>query len=1046
MKLKRHFTSPDTPAFDTATYEKRGCTIRNADGSMVFEMHNIEVPTDWSQLASDVLISKYVRKAGLPDAPHHEASVRQVIGRIVGALRAAGERLGGYFDSEDDAETFAEELTWLLVHQFGAFNSPVWFNCGLFEAYGITGSNGNWHWDPETDEIVSRGGNYEHPQGSACFIQSVKDDLMSIFDLIRNEARIFKYGSGTGSNFSNLRSCHETLSGGGTSSGLMSFLEVFDRAAGATKSGGTTRRAAKMVCLDAEHPEIREFVTWKRKEERKARALIEAGYSSDFNGEAYHTISGQNSNNSVRVSDEFMRAVRDGEDWSTRFCTTGEVCDTFPAADLMRDICESAWECAEPGLQFHTTINHWHTCPESGPIRASNPCSEYMFVDDSACNLASLNLMKFLGDDGEIDTEAFRRAVRIFILAQEILVDYSSYPVEPIARNSHLFRPLGIGYANLGSLLMVSGKPYDSDAGRALASGVTALMTGEAYRVSAEIAADKGAFVEFEKNREPMLRVIGMHREEVDKIDADLCPETLLDAARTAWDGALAEGVKHGFRNAQVSVLAPTGTIGLLMDCDTTGVEPDFSLVKFKKLSGGGFFKIVNQSAARALGTLGYAPEAIGEILTYALGTQSLDAAPYINTGTLLGKGWTEADVAQVEQALAGAFDIDQAFAPHVLGDEAMDRLGFRADQYERPSFSLLREMGFSPEQISEANRIVCGAMTLEGAPGLAPEHYAVFDCASKCGPLGTRMIEPMGHLRMMAAAQPFLSGAISKTVNLPNDTTDDDIEAIYTDAWRMGLKAVALYRDGCKSSQPLNASKDDEDDKDRDGQLELFPELAQRGPHRRALPVRRGGITVESRVAGHKVYLRTGEYDDGDLGEIFIDMHKEGSSFRSMMMCFAIAVSKGLQYGVPLREFVDTFTFTNFEPRGVCDHPNIKMVNSVIDYVFRVVGLEYEGRTDLAQVKPDETELRQHTSSVRSPLLQKRAEPKVASPSETETPPTQAGGGGGGAADAAASPLDRQMHTLMSGAPMCEICGHVTVRNGACFKCLNCGNAMGCS
>ena len=1047
MKLQRHFTSPDTPAFDTTDYEKRGCTIRNADGSVVFEMHNIEVPADWSQLASDVLISKYVRKAGVPGDPGHETSVRQVIGRIVGAIRAAGESLGGYFDSEDDAETFAEELTWLLVHQFGAFNSPVWFNCGLFEAYGIRGSDGNWHWDPETNEIVSSGGNYEHPQGSACFIQSIQDDLMSIFDLVRNEARIFKYGSGTGSNFSNLRSNREHLSGGGTSSGLMSFLEVFDRAAGATKSGGTTRRAAKMVCLDADHPEIREFVNWKRKEERKARALIEAGYPSDFNGEAYHTISGQNSNNSVRVSDEFMAAAENGGKWATRYRTTGEVCEEISAADLMNDISESAWECADPGLQFHTTINKWHTCPESGPIRASNPCSEYMFVDDSACNLSSLNLIKFLDADGNFDIDGFRHAVRVFILAQEILVDYSSYPVEPIARNSHLFRPLGIGYANLGSLLMVSGRPYDSDAGRALAGAITALLTGHAYRVSAEIAADKAPFEEFEKNRASMLNVIGMHRDEIGKIDGDLCPGEILEAAREAWDGAFEAGEAHGFRNAQVSVLAPTGTIGLLMDCDTTGVEPDFSLVKFKKLAGGGFFKIVNQSVPRALETLGYQPEQIDGILKYALGTQSLAAAPYINRGTLVGKGWTEADVDCVEKALSGAFDLEQAFSPHVLGDEAMDRLGFRPEHYQKPSFHLLREMSFSPEQIAEANRIVCGTMTVEGAPGFAPEHYAVFDCASKCGALGQRAIEPMGHLRMMAAVQPFLSGAISKTVNLPNGTSVEEIQSIYTDAWRMGLKAVALYRDGCKSSQPLNAKKDSEGtDEGKDGQLELFPELAERGPRRRALPVRRGGITVESRVAGHKVYLRTGEYEDGELGEIFIDMHKEGSSFRSMMMCFAIAVSKGLQYGVPLREFVDTFTFTNFEPKGVCDHPNIKMVNSVIDYVFRVVGLEYQGRTDLCQVKPDETELRQHAITVRSPRLQQGAEPKEEKPQESPAPSTGGGGGNSDEVDTTASALDRQMHTLMSGAPMCEICGHVTVRNGACFKCLNCGNAIGCS
>lgn len=1125
MKIDRHFTTPGTDALDTAEYEKRSCAIRNPDGSAVFEMPDIEVPRHWSQLAGDILISKYIRKAGLPEAPGHETSVRQVLRRIARTIRHAGETLGAYFDAPADAEAFEQELTWLLLYQRAAFNSPVWFNCGLFHEYGISGGEGNWAWNPAAGRVVEQTNNYKHPQCSACFIQSVGDDLMSIFGLVKREARIFKYGSGTGTNFSNLRGRQEQLSGGGTSSGLMSFLEVFDRAAGATKSGGTTRRAAKMVCLDADHPEIRDFVAWKRKEEHKVRALIEAGYPADFNGEAYHTISGQNSNNSVRITDEFMQAYLAGNDWQTRKRTTGEVCETFPARDLMREICESAWECADPGVQFDTTINAWHTCPESGRIRASNPCSEYMFVDNSACNLSSINLLHYVREDGSFDLEAFRHTVRVLILAQEILVDFSSYPDEEIARNSHLFRPLGLGYANLGSLLMVQGLPYDSDAGRALAAVLTAILTGAAYRVSAEIAATKQPFEEFGRNREAMLRVIGQHRDAVDHIASpEACPAELLAAAHTEWNEALAAGERWGFRNAQVTVLAPTGTIGLLMDCDTTGVEPDYSLVKFKKLSGGGYFKIVNQSVRLALLRLGYGEGQAREILDYVLGTRSLAGTPQVTAAELRKRGLTAEEVARVEKVLHGAFDFESAFAPHVVGNEALERLGVGAEDSARPDFSLLETLGFSREAIAEAAHTACGSMTIEGAPHLAPEHYPVFDCANKCGPAGTRFIQPMGHVRMMAAVQPFLSGAISKTVNLGATTTVEQIEAIYRSAWEMGLKAVALYRDGCKSSQPLSSGPRKRKDAAAAApapaapraQLDLFPELAE--PHRRRLPQRRGGITVEARVAGHKVFLRTGEYENGDLGEVFIDMHKEGSSFRSLIMCFAIAVSKGLQYGVPLREFVDTFTFTNFEPRGVCDHPNIKMVTSVIDYVFRVLGMEYLGRTDFCQIKPEATEKVPPADRLvgrgTPPSPRRRAETPAGTAAsaaaggagdpagnggthpdleelkldeeaqqagETEARQGAEGGAtgaagaagavagmvagtgaagartdarpasGGAAADArhaavAASPVDQQLAEFMSDSPFCDICGHITVRSGACYKCLNCGHSMGCS
>jgi ribonucleoside-diphosphate reductase alpha chain len=1114
MKVPRHFTADSRHPFDSIEYARRKCVIRNLDGSVVFQMDGIEVPKDWSQLASDILVSKYVRKAGVPGKTGHETSVKQVVGRIARAIRAAGEEAGGYFDAEEDAEIFEQELIFLLLTQRGAFNSPVWFNCGLHREYGIENGGGNWHWDSKRGEVRRLDNDYECPQCSACFIQSVDDDLMSIFELVKSEARIFKFGSGVGTNYSSLRGKQEKISGGGTSSGLMSFLEVFDRAAGATKSGGTTRRAAKMMCLDADHPEIREFVNWKRKEERKVRALIAAGYPADFNGEAYHTVSGQNSNNSVRLTDEFMKVYREGKEWQTRLRTTGEVCETFPAKDLMRDVCESAWECADPGVQFDTTINDWNTCPNSGRIRSSNPCSEFMFLDNSACNLASINLLKYVGDDGSFDTEAFLHTVRILILAQEILVDYSSYPVREIAINSHRFRPLGLGYANLGALLMVYGLPYDSDGGRALAGALTAILTGRAYLVSAEIAATRGPFEEFERNRAPILRVLGKHRAALGGINADLCPAELLDCARRQWDEATAAAERHGCRNAQVTVLAPTGTIGLLMDCDTTGIEPDFGLVKSKKLAGGGHFKIVNQSVPRALRRLAYTDDQVRDIVTYVLGSQNLRASPYVNAATLEEKGFLPDDLRRIEEALPSAFELEHAFSPHVVGAETLRRLGFEAAEHEASGFNLLGELGFSAEEIEEASRVICGSMTIEGAPRVDPEHYAVFDCASKSGPRGERFIQPMGHIRMMAVVQPFLSGAISKTVNLPQTTTVDQIEWLYGTAWELGLKAIALYRDGCKSSQPLTSRKSTrapgEDGTQgaprvpEEGQLELFPELAEYGPKRRRLPKRRGGITVESRVAGHKVYLRTGEYEDGNLGEVFIDMHKEGSSFRSMMMCFAIAVSKGLQYGVPLREFVDTFTFTNFEPRGVCDHPNIKMVNSVIDYVFRVLGLEYLGRTDFCQVKPEDVEMdeaetegpsqqpapvpigssRPSAEPSRSSAqgerdsggegpngnsasrkAQKRSRPprgpegkklsegargvnRRPSGSRAPAPTVPAAVSAGAAARTTRSvPAGgRHPHEIMGDTPLCDICGHITVRNGACYKCLNCGNSIGCS
>ncbi len=1092
MQIKRHFTTDAIHPFDKVDYEKRSCVIKNADGSVVFEMHDIEVPRAWSQLASDIMISKYVRKAGLKTEPGHETSVRQVIQRLVHTARTAGEDMGNYFDTPQDAEAFEMELAHILVHQRGAFNSPVWFNCGLYHEYGIKGAGGNWRFNPRTETLEEMDNNYRNPQCSACFIQSVDDDLMSIFDLIKNEARIFKYGSGTGSNFSNIRGRQENLSGGGASSGLMSFLEVFDRAAGATKSGGTTRRAAKMVCLDADHPEIREFANWKRKEEHKVRALIAQGYPADFNGEAYHTVSGQNSNNSIRLDDVFMKAWENDEPWETRARTTGEVCDTFPARDLMKDIAESAWECADPGLQFDTTINEWHTCPNSGRINASNPCSEYMFLDDTACNLSSINLVKYLNEDGSFDLEAYLHTIRILFIAQEIFVGLASYPTPSIAQLSYEYRTLGLGYANLGTLLMILGLPYDSDAGRAVAAALTSIMTGHAYEVSAEMARDMGPFVGHKDNAEPMLAVIRKHREEVDAIAAKHCPDYLIQSAKQCWDAAIEKGGKYGYRNAQATVLAPTGTIGLLMDCDTTGVEPDFSLVKFKKLAGGGYFKIINGSVNRALKTLGYEPHQIDDVVQYIVGTQSFKDAPHVNYETLSEFGLTETEILRLEKLLPTAFDIGQVFNVYNMGVDVLERLGVQKVDYQSFDFDLLEAWGLSAEEIQEANEVVCGRLTIEGAPHLDSEHYVIFDCANKCGPKGKRFIEPMGHIRMMAAVQPFISGAISKTINMPNETTVLEIESAYVEAWNLGLKAVALYRDGCKSSQPLNSSKTSTKKesasaeeiavakKAERGQLELFPEIAEYGPVKRPLPKRRTGITIEANVGSQKVYLRTGDYEDGQLGEIFIDMAKEGSSFRSMMMCFAIAVSKGLQHGVPLREFVDSFTFTSFKPDGVCDHPNIKMVTSVIDYVFRVLGMEYLGRTDFCQVPPEEAKSddnddgEDHQVSPTETTSEEVMPEQIKAASAVTAPVMKNGingtnGNGNGTAHAVASgvrkvtpvavtaqsaiqssgsadPMARHLGDMMGDAPFCDTCGHITVRNGSCYKCLNCGESMGCS
>ncbi|MFN8593429.1 MAG: vitamin B12-dependent ribonucleotide reductase [Thermomicrobiales bacterium] len=1136
LTIERRFTGRQRDPFAGVAWTRKTSRITNPDGSVVFEMADAEVPASWSQVASDIMVSKYFRKAGVPQSDTNgnlvrdesgqpvlgpERSARQVISRLTGCWRHWGES-HNYFASPADAEAFADELSYMLVHQMAAPNSPQWFNTGLNWAYGITGpAQGHFYVDPATGELTASRDAYTRPQPHACFIQSADDSLVEpggLMDLWVREARIFKYGSGTGTNFSSVRGEGEPLSGGGTSSGLMSFLRVGDRAAGAIKSGGTTRRAAKMVIVDVDHPDVEKFINWKVDEEKKVAALIAAGYPSDFNGEAYATVSGQNSNNSVRVSEAFLQAVERDHDWHLRWRTDpAHVSKTVKARELWRKIAEAAWQCADPGLQFDTTINDWHTSPEGGRINASNPCSEYMFLDNTACNLASLNLLKFLDQEtGEFDVAAFQHAVRLWTIVLEISVLMAQFPSEEIARLSYDYRTLGLGYANLGTVLMLLGMPYDSDQARAYAGAVTALMTGESYAASAELAGHLGPFPEFAANREHMLRVIRNHRRaaydapaaEYEQlsvlpmpITADLVPGYLLSAARESWDRALTDGERHGYRNAQTTLLAPTGTIGLLMDCDTTGVEPDFALVKFKKLAGGGYFKIANQSIDPALRNLGYSLEERQAILRYVLGTMTLVGAPHINPESLRARGFNDTDIARIEAALPGVFELGFAFNLWTLGEEALGRVGIGVEQASQPGFDLLRAIGFSQREIDEANEIVCGTMTVEGAPHLRPEHLPVFDCANKCGKIGTRFIHHMGHIKMMSAAQSFLSGAISKTINMPNEATVEDVLDAYEQSWRYGIKAMALYRDGSKLSQPLSTKSDKaaeattavdeaaieqriaeasaaaveaalataraEWEKELAAATEAAkPQVAATGPVRRRLPARRSGFTQEARVAGNKVFLRTGEYEDGSLGEIFIDMHKEGAAFRSMINCFAIAISKGLQYGVPLDEFVETFTFTRFEPQGmVTGHPNIKMATSIIDYVFRVLGLEYLGRTDLTQVPPDLDEAGPDEMQASAEPVEPGAQ-AVAAPMSGPAPaanavkakPVKNGNGSHGHASPVASAtalyestapvnvMTVHLAEMMGDAPFCDVCGHITVRNGACYKCLNCGNSLGCS
>ncbi|MER9869255.1 vitamin B12-dependent ribonucleotide reductase [Mesorhizobium sp. M0136] len=1088
MRIERRFTKPGQSAYAEIEFRKALSEIKNPDGSVVFRLDNIDVPAQFSQVAADILAQKYFRKAGvparlkkveetqvpsflwrsvadeaelakLPEAERYgsETDARQVFDRLAGTWTYWGWK-GGYFKSEEDARAFRDELAYMLATQRVAPNSPQWFNTGLHWAYGIDGpSQGHFYVDPFTGKLTKSKSSYEHPQPHACFIQGVQDDLVNeggIMDLWVREARLFKYGSGTGSNFSFLRGEGEKLSGGGRSSGLMSFLKIGDRAAGAIKSGGTTRRAAKMVIVDADHPDIEEFIDWKVNEEQKVASLVtgskivkkhleaimkacincegngddcfdpavntalkreikaakkdavpenyiyrviqfaKQGYTSmsfktydtDWDSDAYLTVSGQNSNNSVSLKDDFLRAVEQDGDWHLTARKDGKVLKTLKARDLWEKIGYAAWASADPGLHFNTTMNDWHTCASAGAIRASNPCSEYMFLDDTACNLASINLLPYRNADGTIDIAAYEHTVRLWTMVLEISVMMAQFPSKEIAKLSYEYRTLGLGYANIGGLLMTSGIPYDSDEGRAICAALTAIMTGTAYATSAEMAAELGAFPDYDRNAQNMLRVMGNHRRAaygerdgyeklavnpVPLVASDLKQQELADHAKAAWDRAIELGEEHGYRNAQATVIAPTGTIGLVMDCDTTGIEPDFALVKFKKLAGGGYFKIINRAVPEALRTLGYSEAQIAEIEAYAVGHGNLNQAPDINPGSLKAKGFTDEKIAALNAALKSAFDIKFVFNQWTLGaDWVKETFGFTDEQLNDFSFEMLPALGFSKKDIEAANIHVCGAMTLEGAPFLKAEHLPVFDCASPCGKIGKRSLSINSHIMMMAAAQPFISGAISKTINMPNDATVEDAKGAYMLSWKLALKANALYRDGSKLSQPLNASllADVEDDEDEAVEQLIAAPAAQRAVQvtekivervverlyrdREKLPNRRKGYTQKAVVGGHKVYLRTGEFDDGRLGEIFIDMHKEGAAFRAMMNNFAIAISLGLQYGVPLEEFVEAFTFTKFEPAGMVQgNDAIKNATSILDYVFRELAVSYLGRHDLAHV-----------------------------------------------------------------------------------------------
>lgn len=1163
MKIVRKFTTKGKSAYAGIEFEKRTSEVKHK-GKAGTGSASVVVPKDWSGVATDIIAQKYFRRTGVPQTDEKgkllkdaegnpilggETDARQVFTRLAHCWRAWGEEYN-YFETKDDADAFQAELEFMLANQMCAPNSPQWFNTGLFSSYKIGGApQGHYFIDPKSGKLKKSNSAYERPQPHACFIQSINDDLVNeggIMDLWTREARLFKYGSGTGTNFSKIRGSGEKLSGGGASSGLMSFLRIGDRAAGAIKSGGTTRRAAKMVTLDLDHPDIIEFVTWKAREERKVAALVAGSkvckenldkivaavkgmsgeerfhaktnpllkkaindanrahvpmnyvhrvvelmkqghdniefevYNTDWTSEAYETVSGQNSNNSVRIPNKFFKALENDGDWDLIRRIDGKLHKKIKARELWRVINEAAWNCADPGVQFDDTINEWHTCPQDGRINASNPCSEYMFLDNTACNLASLNLVKFMDPvTSMFKVEDFKHACELWTVVLEISVLMAQFPSKEIAELSYKYRTLGLGFANIGALLMIMGVPYDSEKGRNIAAAISAIMGGISYKTSALLAKEHGPFEGFLKNKEEMLRVVRNHKRAVYAakesdyegltvkpvaLNDKLVDKFLVDAARKAWDEALDLGLKHGYRNAQTTVVAPTGTIGLVMDCDTTGIEPDFALVKFKKLAGGGYFKIINQSVPLALKNLGYKETEIEAITNYAVGHATLIGCPHVSDKFLRSKGFDEKRIEKIEASLLTAFDLSFAFSPFIIGEEFLKTtLKISDEKIQDPNLNILKELGLSDKQINEANDYVCGTMTVEGAPHLKDEHLAVFDCASKCGRYGVRMIHPEGHIRMMAAVQPYISGAISKTINMPAESTITDIANAYHLSWKLMTKANAIYRDGSKLSQPLNAAAFEDlavMDFAEEPKAEQIQKVAQKIVEkiiykeigsRRPLPNRRGGYTQKANIGGHKIYIRTGEYEDGGLGEIFVDMHKEGAAYRSLMNCFSIAISLGLQYGVPLDEFVDAFTFTRFEPNGiVTGHDNIKMATSVIDYIFRDLAMKYLGRYDLVHVKPQD--LKPDTTHGE----ETHEEPLLA----IMEPTTEAHAGGG------VSVSTQAVYSMESNSKMnteqkkrqiakmkgyegdpCPECNSMTlVRNGSCLKCDTCGSTTGCS
>ena len=1227
MKISRKFTTAGTDPFASVTWGKRSSKITNPDGSIVFEMKDAEVPESWSQLATDIMVSKYFRKAGVPQwidsggstlAPRMQAgkaidadakpmmnegkhafgperSAKQVIHRLAGCWRFWGEK-HGYFDSKDDAQAFYDELCYMMTHQMCAPNSPQWFNTGLNWAYGVNGpAQGHWIADHNTGALALADDAYTHPQPHACFIQSVDDDLVNeggIMDLWVREARLFKYGSGTGTNFSGLRGEGEKLSGGGKSSGLMSWLRIGDRAASAIKSGGTTRRAAKMVCLDMDHPDISDFIEWKVREEIKVQAMVEGlkvlkkhgkdvgelcerlnlKLDYDFNGEAYATVSGQNSNNSVRIPDAFFDALDANADWSTINRTNKKVDKTYKSADLWNKIGDAAWRCADPGVQYDTTINDWHTCPSGGRINASNPCSEYMFLDNTACNLASLNVLRFYDSKTRtFDVARYEHGIDLWTIVLEVSVLMAAFPSREIAKLSWKYRTLGLGYANLGAMLMQAGIAYDSDEGRAVCGVLSSILTGRSYRMSAQLAKELGAFNGFDADKPNMLRVIRNHRRAAhgevrtssdwEKLNAKTRPvpinhalfkagkiplsnaSDILSRATIAWDEALALGEKHGYRNAQVTVIAPTGTIGLLMDCDTTGVEPDFALVKFKKLAGGGYFKIANESVRPAMLALGYSAGQTKAIMAYLLGTLTLETQLPVGVkgaragetlaAFLKARGLSEADIATINTSLPGVFELSFAFAAWALPAEALKACGVDpALASADPSFNLLKAMGLTDAQMDALNTAICGTSTIEGAPHLKAEHVSVFDCANKCGKFGKRFIKAQGHITMMAAAQPFISGAISKTINLPNDATIQDIKDCYRLSWELGLKANALYRDGCKLSQPLSSTTDEakkesgQDDSATSEAKEAAAEVAAAGvtlagksesqsvvevksaatslptqttsattqafpavgpvvgpaigtaaasepvalpakpkPPRRRLPDTRRSLTHKFNINGHEGYLTVGLYEDGQPGELFITMSKEGSTIGGLMDSLGTSTSVALQYGVPLQSLVNKFSHQRFEPAGITENPDIPFAKSLVDYIFRWLGMQfipgyYEEHSPRAAMMKEREQAAAKLGGQLGGQLGGHGDRQIASHTAPLKPLAT---GGIAKVHAAASQIgniaaesvrgasqtdaiDEAMRQAQADAPACDVCGTITVRSGICYKCMNCGNSLGCS